>query len=327
MIGKIVIAVLLVGAVFGSAFGQDMDSLLKPPLDTLYKADAPALVVSFGAFTYSDQRLASPFSQYLADNLALAMKNCPQFELFAREKLEEILEAQELSLQDLFSQKDPVRLGQLKAVKAVVSGRFFDAGRNIEVFLDLVSVETGAALGNAKTSILKSKVPTTVKLLPDNYQSAVATMDRIQKVAVGDSADLDIKVWTKRGDGGVYRDGEELDIHFLSTTDCFIKLYHISAAGEAQLIFPNQQHMDNRVTGNKFYSIPEENAGFAFLLGKPYGTEFIKAVASSVQFRSIEEPFTPLGKATRGMITRGLPSTAGGQTVKEAMVSYTIIGK
>jgi hypothetical protein len=85
--------------------------------------------------------------------------------------------------------------------------------------------------------------------------------------------------------------------------------------------------MDNRVEKNRFYLIPEKGADFGFLLGKPYGTEFIKVVAAGTQFRSIEEPFTPLGKISRGMLTRSLPSTAPGEAVKEALLSYTIIGE
>jgi hypothetical protein len=304
---------------------DDVAALLKPALNALYKQDAEPLVFSFGSFTYADRQLASEFSRYLENNLALAVKECPQFELFARDKLEEILEAQEMGLQDLFSQTDAVRIGNLKSIKAILSGRFFDAGGTIEVYLELASVETGAVLGSAKAVLRKRQIPRTVDLLPANYAEAVDTYEKINKVAVGENDNLDIKIWTKRGDGGVYRDGEEMTVHFITTANCYVKIYHIDVNGQAQLIFPNQHHMDNRVQKNRFYSIPGEGADFAFQLGKPYGTEFIKVVASVTQFRRIEEPFTPLGKASRGMITRGLPSTAAGAAVIEAILSYTII--
>jgi hypothetical protein len=314
---------LLLGV--AAARADDLDSLLKPALDALYRGPGKPLVVSFGNFTYGDQNLASEFSRYLESSLALALRRCPQYELFARDKLDEILAAQELALSDLASGKDAIRIGQFSDLKALLAGRFFDAGKNVEVFLELVSIETGAVTGGARLAIPKTKIPRTVTLVPANYGAAVATLKDIRQVAPNADAGLEIKVWTDRGDGGTYEDGEELRLHFLATADCYIKVYHVGVDGDIKLIFPNPQQRDNRVSGNEVYSVPADPSAWSFSLGQPFGTEFIKVVASTMQFASIEESFVPLGKNSRGVLTRGLPAAGAG--FKEAVTSFTIVPK
>jgi len=89
-----------------SGFSENIDSLLQASLDALYgKQNAQPLVVCFNTFTYADRGVASAFSRYLESNLELALQRCPQFELFARDKLEKILETQELALSDLVGAK------------------------------------------------------------------------------------------------------------------------------------------------------------------------------------------------------------------------------
>jgi hypothetical protein len=310
----------------GSIFAEGMESLLQAPLDALYgKQNAKPLVVCFNAFTCADQGLASAFSRYLESNLTLALKQCPQFELFARDKLEKILETQQLALSDLVSEKDTVRIGQLKSIQAMLSGRFFDTGANVEVFFDLTSVETGAVMTAARTVIPKSLIPGAIALLPDNYSQAVNMKKDLEKVEPGEKASFAIKAWTQRGNGGVFLDGEELSIRFLANANCFIKIYHIDVNGDMELIFPNQYQSDNRIVKNKVYIVPDVSSEFVFKLGKPYGTEFIKVIGSTEQFQTIETSLDSLGQGSKALITRGLSVKQRQARLAETMLSYTIL--
>jgi hypothetical protein len=75
------------------------------------------------------------------------------------------------------------------------------------------------------------------------------------------------------------------------------------------------------------YSIPENYYGFAFKLGAPYGTEFIKVVASPSRFKEIEAAFENLGDAAFEKIYNALTPKQKKQGLAEAMFSYTIVRK
>ena len=112
---------------------------------------------------------------------------------------------------------------------------------------------------------------------------------------------------------------------FFSNRDCYVKVYHIDALNKMQLIFPNPYFSDNFVTAEKIYKIPDSRYPFAFVLGEPYGTEFIKVMASTVQFTDIEESFENLGTPSRGSASRGLSIKRTDSQVTEAIINYTII--
>lgn len=314
----------------GTAYlcAETVESLLGKSLDTLHgKENVRPLVVCFNTFTYADHGLASAFSRYLEGSLTLALRQCPQYELFARDQVERILEAQQLSLSDLSSQKDAVRIGRLKSIQAVLSGRFFDAGQSVEVFLDLTAVETGTVSGSAKAVIPKALIPAHVALRPDNYTNAVRVLGELARVETGGAAPFAVKAWTQRGDGGAYVDGENLAVHFLSNAACYIKMYHIGVDGNMTLIFPNRFQADNRILPNTVYSVPDAASGFVFKLAKPYGAEFIKIIASTEQFTTMEPSLDNLGPGSKSIITRGLSVQQREAQMAEVMLSYTILEK
>ncbi len=89
---------------------------------------------------------------------------------------------------------------------------------------------------------------------------------------------LSIQVWT---DQNTYRVGDKLIIHFKSNKDCYLYLYHQSADGETNLIFPNDFHSDNHITAGRHFRIPDENYSFDFTVSPPLGLERIKVLATT----------------------------------------------
>jgi hypothetical protein len=139
------------------------------------------------------------------------------------------------------------------------------------------------------------------------------------------NAQFAVKAWTQRGDGGTYLDGEDLVIHFYANADCYIKIYHIGVNGGMELIFPNQFQPDNLIRKNAVYAVPDASSGFVFKLGKPYGVEFIKIIASASQFTSFENSLDTLGQGSRELITRGLSVQQSKAQTAEVMLNYTIL--
>jgi len=89
---------------------------------------------------------------------------------------------------------------------------------------------------------------------------------------------LDIQIWT---DQSIYRVGENLYVHFRSSADCYLYMYHQSADGNTQLIFPNLYGDSNFIRGGQIYTIPNDSYGFNFTVSPPVGLENIKVMATT----------------------------------------------
>jgi hypothetical protein len=303
---------------------ERIDGILMKAVEGLCPSSGAKLVVSLGNFTYADKRIGSAFSRYLSEKLGVALTRSGRFEYFSRERLEELLGAAELSASDLFDPKTAVPVN-LKGIQAVLSGTFFDAGEAVRVYLVLLDVGSGTLKAKQEVSILREDIPGSISVLPDNYRDAFFVLDELSQVQSAAGQRFIVKVWTPRGDGGTYRDGEKLVVHFYSNRDCYIRLYHIDVNKKMKLIFPNPYCGTNFLKAGKISKIPDESWPFGFDLTEPYGAEFIKVVASTVPFTDTEEAFSDLGPASRQTVARGLNvSTKAAQTA-EAMLSYTIV--
>ena len=91
------------------------------------------------------------------------------------------------------------------------------------------------------------------------------------------------------------------------------------------LIFPNTFHKNNKIEKDKIYTIPDDSYGFTFVLGEPFGTEFIKIIASTTQFKDIETAFESLGEGSSDMIDKGLTIEQREGKLAEVLFSYTIL--
>jgi hypothetical protein len=310
----------------GWARGDDrIDRRMDEAVARLSTAGSSPTIVSLGNLTYADKQVGSSFSRYLQERLGSALTRNPNFELFARDRLEQILEAMELNLSDLVDQRDSIRIGAFEGVEGLLSGRFFDEDAAVRVFLELVEIETGLVRSKTSFALPRVWIPASLAIRPDNYADALFVLEELREILNADNKSFVVKAWTSRGDGGTYRDGEPLIVSFLASRDCYIKIYHIDVERKMKLIFPNRYYSNNFVNGKKIYRIPDSSYPFQFRLTRPYGAEIIKVIASTLQFKDIETSFEEIGTASRGAISRGLNVETKKSQVTEAMISYTII--
>jgi hypothetical protein len=308
----------------GTAWAADrIDAALQSAVDG-FGASGGTPVVSLGNFTYADKKIGSAFSRYLSEKLGTILTRSLRFRYFNREKLDEILKAAELSMGDLFDASTAVPVN-LKGIEAVLSGTFFDAGTVVKVFLELQDVGSGASRARTEVDLPKTDIPAGVPVLPENLAGALSVLDELGSIQSSDAKDFKVKIWTDRGDGGTYRDGEQLVVNFFAGRDCYIRIFHVDVNGKMSLIFPNPYFADNKVTAKRIYKIPDSSYPFTFDLGAPFGTEFIKVVASTVPFTDRLDAFEDLGKAAKTVATRGLNITARDRQVTEGILSYTIL--
>lgn len=287
---------------------------------------------AFGSFTYEYSGLASPFSRWLEDELAAAAAGSARLVLFNRSAAAAMDPAFKDLYGDFFAENQ---------VGALLSGKYFPEGGAVRLRLELTSLRDGNLIGVAEARLPRSELPEGFGVDPS---AAVLTRAReLANIGSAPSAPggLAVSVSTGRGAGASYRDGEKLTVHVSVNRDAYVKLYHIGVDGTARLIWPNRYSPgEGRVAAGVPLSLPRSSDLFSFILGAPYGTEFIKAVASLEPFAAVEEANAALEGGARSAISRGLTvasapaglaasAAAAGSKAKaagfaEALASYAI---
>lgn len=311
------------------AFSQSAASRLAPALDQLAAAHYDdQLQAAFGTFTYEYSELATPFSRWLEDELTRAVPAAKRVRLFNRAAAAAMDPAFRAQYADFFASNQ---------VDALLSGRFFREAEGVRVRFDLTSLRNGNLIGSGEVRFTREDMPRTLAVAPADevVTRAKQLVGMTGSPPQGDRLDaLSVSLSTERGPGGAYRDGENLRVYATVNQDAHLRLYHVDVKGQTQLIWPNRfGGGDGRLKAGASVAIPGPGDPFDFRLGAPYGTEFIKAVASTEPFPLAEADFKDLGTDARGVITRGLglqlkaPSSGPSSAPRraEALASYVIL--
>jgi hypothetical protein len=311
---------LLAFAIASSA--QTWDADLPASLDKLSaNAWQPNLLTAFGTFTYADSSLPSPFSRYLEENLATAITKTSRLRLFNKSVAAAMDPAFRSVYEDFFKSND---------LDALLSGRYYIEGSTVRAHLELTSLKEGVLIGTLDLKLPMSAIPQDVAIDPS--AAASATASSIGSLA-SDSGrgSLKVSVSTERGAGAVYREGEKMVVLVAVNKSAWLKVYHIDAIGVVRLIWPNAYTSGRRLDPGSVVYIPGPGDSFSFDMTPPFGTEFIKVIASTQPFAADETAsaggalFAELGTDARGAITRGIKVNASGPAEKaESMASYLI---
>jgi hypothetical protein len=302
---------------------QDWDASLPASLDRMAENYyQPIVQTVFGTFTYAYSSLPSPFSRWLEEGLAGAITRTSRLKLLNRAAAAAMDPAFAKEYGDFFAQAEG---------GALLHGNYFDEGRDVRVRLELTGVSDRTLIGVAEFKVPKSAVPADIAIDPS--KAIVKAANDLGTLLPSKSpGGLTVSVSTERGAGAVYRQGEEMNILVTANKDVYAKVYSINAAGEVSLIWPNQYGGSGRLAAGAVTRIPsdEEKQTFRFIMVPPFGTEFIKVVASTVPFAQNEEGFASLGKDLKAVITRGIAIKANAQASPEraeALASYVIMDK
>ncbi|MFA6508274.1 MAG: DUF4384 domain-containing protein [Treponemataceae bacterium] len=330
MKAKIIVLALVLQTVFLPAFGQSgLAPTLAPVLDSLAASHyEDQLQAAFGTFTFEYSELATPFSRWLEDELTRSVPSAKRVRLFNRSAAAAMDPAFRTMYADFFASNQ---------VDALLSGKYFKEADGVRVRFDLTSLRNGNLIGSGEILLPSAELPRSVAIVPEAKVAAAAqSLSGLFTKAEGTSAArldaLSVSLSTERGPGGAYRDGENLKVIATVNQDAYLRLFHVDVQGNIKLIWPNPYGGgDGKVRSGTAVTIPGPSDPFDFKLGTPYGTEFIKAVASTAPFSSKESAFQDLGTDAGKVITRGLEISvkADAQVARraEALASYVILEK
>lgn len=108
---------------------------------------------------------------------------------------------------------------------------------------------------------------------PSQRSSTQATTPNSPKRIVA-MADRDLSVWAEKP---TYRVGEKLRLYYRSTRDGYLFLFHHSADGSTQQIFPLHTEDDNFITAQLTYTLPDPSNSFNYVASTPIGQDRILA--------------------------------------------------
>lgn len=307
--------ILILGPIFADS---TLEAKLTDSLNTIGEKAFRPFLTAFGPICFELSQEGTPFSRYLEDQFSMAFTNCNKFNLFDGHTIKNIDESFGNGYKELLDNKD---------IDAVLSCNFFPSKNTIRLRIKITSLaEGGSLLGMQEININRDLIPSSVAITPEDAAKAAKVRKEITQITKTKKAGFEIKAVTDRGKGGVYRVGELLKLHFYTSRDAYIKIYHIDVNQKMTLIFPNQFYGDNFVKARQLYKIPDNSYPFDFVMTEPTGTEFIKIFASTVQFKDIEESFTELGKASRQSLSRGIYVQGRSKAeINETTLEYKII--
>ncbi len=302
-------------------------ALLDHMLDNHY---LPSAQVALGSFTYADTQLPTPFARWFEDELRLAFGRTSKMKLFDKQ----VAAAMDPAIREQYA----VFFGQDRA-DSILYGKYIRDGDGVLTTLSLTDLATGALISETRYLVKKGILPADVSVEPSikALETAVSLSQLVPgsvSQASGSSfsgsqtyamSDFQLSLSTDRGVGAVYRNGERLKLYLTSNKDAYLKIYHVDVNGVAQLIWPNRFGGSGKIRAGEAMQFPGPNDKFQYLLGPPYGTEYIKAVASTKPFTTMEADFSDLQGSAAAAITRGLSVVSSDATRSEALVVYEIV--
>jgi len=277
----------------------------------------PSVTVGMGSFTYSDTNLPSTFARWFEDQLRFAFTKTPSMKL---------LDGHLAAAMDPELRKPYLEFLTSAHPDSILFGTYQGQSNAVSVQLSLTDLATNSLISCMTYDVPTSAIPKNEAIRPsNNVLKQVTELISTAEPEAKSSESFILSMSADRGKGASYRDGEYLTLFLTSSVDAYLKIYHVDVTGKAELIWPNRFGGNGRINAGQAMKFPGPTDGFRYLLGKPYGTEFIKAVASLAPFATREVDFSDLDGSALEAIDRGKKVTSGSQPGRaEALVVYEI---
>lgn len=284
-----------------------------------------ATSVVIGNFNYQNTRMSSAFTAYFKEKIEVESAKFGGIKVIGSKSMSGYLKSHGIEFDGTAQ-----GLATIAGADATIIGSYWELDDRIEIKTQVISRGTGESLGSANVTFPSRYIPKSINHKPDNFSQIQSDLALLADDRAG--SELKVVVWTDRGDGGVYKENEKLLVYVKANKDCFLRVIYHDASGNNIQIFPNAlSEKSMTVKANTVYTIGGEESPFSFTVGEPFGTELIKALASTQPFPEYEKSDTEvvgqglflLKKSTRDILSR-LKSSRQGE-VAEASVSLTTV--
>lgn len=275
---------------------------LKNSLSEYLKNNISVIV---GNFTYQDTKIGSPFILYFRDRLEVELTKHGDFQLINRNKLDLAMQKKSINYKGSKNPGSPEIMGEIVGADAVITGNYWDKDREIEINVHFIESRSGKLLASTNTDLPKNLIPSTLSTKPANFTEVMPAITQIiqptipakpstlvrpsaTQTATAETAELKVDLWVDRGNGGIYKEGELMQVYFKANKDCYVRLINKDAGGNVIQLYTNKYSLNNKIAGNKTYSIPGINDSFKFKVISPFGTELLTVFACTEPFDDVQ---------------------------------------
>lgn len=277
-----------------------------------------------GEISYRNTDYGSPLSLFLKERLREQLTRSGDFVLVETPRLR--------GIGGISKPKTVTALAETSGADVVITGNYWDNPEGIDLFVSMRQRSEDTLLGVSRCLLPSSVLPKQPSA-PANLEAARLNElleDRIAPpLAVDPAKPLNVEVWTDRGKGAIYTEGEELYIMVRVSQDAYLRLYYTDANNQTYQIFPNSYRPEGGVRAGSVLTIPGSEDRFAFRVKPPFGVESLTALASRKSFKDPEGAIIPAGPFQRvPQGVRGIAvvssSTGEGETVRDTTAITTV---
>jgi hypothetical protein len=237
--------------------------------------------VTIGKLTLVDTQISSEFAGNFKVYLESEMKRIDDFQSVKTMKTMRTRGFSFDEEDDEDSQESQNKKSE--TLNAILNGNYRLVGDSVFVSAYLLD-EKGKKLSEFEVEIEKSAIPWPV--VPGNYYQVKKTESQINQLSVS-KEDFMIELQINKGDGGVYRNGEELLVYFRTTTDCYLKVLYIDVDQNRILMYPTARDNENEILrSGREYNLHANNK---FTIQPPFGSESIRAFCTTEKLASDKE--------------------------------------
>lgn len=279
---------------------------------------------------------STPLGTYLAEQIDVALSRLRMasgFQIVERRWLKQVLEEYQLCQSGITEAACAKQLGTLVDADILLLGSLIDLGNRISLTVKLVETKTGFNLGAESIHIPKDSAITQLLIEPSIYPPPHTgpPSQEISPHAPEEPGRLQVRLWTERT---VYRLGEDVRLHFVTNRNAYVTLVNVGTSGTVSILFPNRFFRSAFVRGGQQMTVPQDGAGFAFVLQGPPGTEIVRLVASEepIEFTltdltATEGPVRSLGRTETATLTRDIATAKAERSREhwaEAVASFEV---
>ncbi len=183
--------------------------------------------------------------------------------------------------------------------------------------------ENGARISEAEVALKRSSIRLPIE--PANLTKVEQTEKQIDKLSQPKN-EFKIDLWINKGNGGVYRAGEDLRIMFRTELDCYLRVLYIDVEGNRILLYPTERDNTDKLRAGIVHELHRNNK---YTIQRPFGTELVMAFASTTPFS--DEGVTNFGGGYKGISvdqsTASAVKNMRGVIVSTQIVSTSVIPK
>ncbi len=248
-------------------------ALVEELADNLEKG---TLNVTIGSLTLENSKISSEFAENLL-TLAQAEMSQPDYsEDFVQVKRQILTRSASKTRSGLIREQGNDVPGE---TAVTLSGVYRQSPDESIIYVTLrLEEDNGARVSQAEIAIKRDAVRLPIK--PANITKMEKITDDIDRLSTP-SNDFQIDLWIDKGNGGVYRSGDNLKVMFRTEVDCFLRVIYIDVDGNRILMYPTERDPKGKLRAGVVYELHRNNR---YTIQPPFGTEMIIAFASTHMF-------------------------------------------